>query len=628
MVTMDFSSILEDADALLIVPPFASYIMPSIGVHTLQSCAMQQGIKVQVLNLNMAMAAELGEKAYLSCCMDGAAWDLIFAKTAYDTAFSIEAFLEEVQVFSYAVANRRILGLSSTDFQDVACRITVFYEKVDQWFEAIVREIFKRNYRVVGCSSTFSQTTASIALLSKIKQRNSKIISVMGGANCFGDMSEGILSLSESVDYVFSGESEKIFVDFMLQVKDGFLPGHPVIRPIPQEDLDLIPLPVYDDYFRQLEFFFDSKSIMKTSHMVTLPYETSRGCWWGEKKQCTFCGLNGETRKYREKSSAKTMEDLKELLGRYPTRKIGMVDNVMPQSYFRTFFPWIEKELPKIDIGYEIRAKVSLKDLQVLSRSGVTELQPGIESLSSSLLRRMDKGCLARDNIGFLRHTTALNLKTNWNILWGFPEDTEEEYIETLERVKVMKHLWPPCFCQMSIARFSKYFNNPGMYGISELRPASAESLYLPQAAKLEKLAANFTGCFNSYSLKTCRDKDNIINEIDSHIVSWRGFWQTSRQPVVRLEEISPDKFCIVDTRQFNGSRRSHFVDRNRALEVVGSRPIKIDDITPEIDWACENKLGLIVDHWYVSLITAKVELLLHFEELLKKAHLIDMSRK
>src|SRR3954465_271775 len=38
--------------------------------------------------------------------------------------------------------------------------------------------------------------------------------------------------------------------------------------------------------------------------------ETARGCWWGAKNHCTFCGLNGETMGFRAKSADRVMTEI------------------------------------------------------------------------------------------------------------------------------------------------------------------------------------------------------------------------------------------------------------------------------------------------------------------------------
>ena len=93
-----------------------------------------------------------------------------------------------------------------------------------EWVAQLAQEICSRDFKVVGCTSTFEQTAASVALLSCIKKLRPEIVTVLGGANCEGEMAEGILSLSADIDYVFSGESEVSFPKFLRELQEGYPP--------------------------------------------------------------------------------------------------------------------------------------------------------------------------------------------------------------------------------------------------------------------------------------------------------------------------------------------------------------------------------------------------------------------
>src|SRR4029077_5489915 len=56
--------------------------------------------------------------------------------------------------------------------------------------------------------------------------------------------------------------------------------------------------PQFDEFFERLAKTGFTAEVMRE---VRLPYETSRGCWWGAKSH-TFCGLNGSTMAFRSKS--------------------------------------------------------------------------------------------------------------------------------------------------------------------------------------------------------------------------------------------------------------------------------------------------------------------------------------
>src|SRR6056297_3064199 len=61
---------------------------------------------------------------------------------------------------------------------------------------------------VVGCSTSFAQNTASLALIKEIRSLDPSITTVLGGANCDGEMGEALHRCFPQVDLVVRGEGE------------------------------------------------------------------------------------------------------------------------------------------------------------------------------------------------------------------------------------------------------------------------------------------------------------------------------------------------------------------------------------------------------------------------------------
>ncbi len=74
---------------------------------------------------------------------------------------------------------------------------------------------------------------------------------------------------------------------------------------------------------------------------IELLFETSRGCWWGAKAHCTFCGLNGATMTFREMGIASARRTIEEIVERYSGRvsRFASVDNIIPESYVSDLLP-------------------------------------------------------------------------------------------------------------------------------------------------------------------------------------------------------------------------------------------------------------------------------------------------
>src|SRR5262249_10493752 len=157
------------------------------------------------------------------------------------------------------------------------------------------------SYDIVGFSSMFEQNLASLSLARRVKERFPRTIIVFGGANCEGIMGLTLHRCFPFVDYVIVGEGDIVFPELVRRLADHApvddLRGVVFRRngisvdngqPPRIRNLDALPFPDFDDYFDLL----DRAGTPFRERQVT--FETARGCWWGEKIQCTFCGLNGE----------------------------------------------------------------------------------------------------------------------------------------------------------------------------------------------------------------------------------------------------------------------------------------------------------------------------------------------
>ena len=108
------------------------------------------------------------------------------------------------------------------------------------------------------------------------------------------------------------------------------------------EELDNLPIPDYSDYFEQL-----AVSPIEAEISPSVLIETSRGCWWGAKHHCTFCGLNGDTMGFRSKSPRRVIDELVYLRQRYGVTKVDSVDNILDLRYTTEVFP----ELKRTQLG-------------------------------------------------------------------------------------------------------------------------------------------------------------------------------------------------------------------------------------------------------------------------------------
>jgi len=515
-------------DVLLVSMPFGSLCDPSIALGLLKAGLNRAGISCAVRYFTFPFAATIGEQLYSDLAKGkprttAMLGEWLFAEALWGPGrLDSDAYVEEVlrkrgrgsRSDHFAVPPDRDwfdagMGANSgvpADRLREEFIETVFRARaaVASFLDGCVDEVVRRRPRILGFTSVFQQQIASLALASRVKQALPETFVVIGGANVEGVM--GIESVRQFgfLDAAVSGEADAVFPQLVLRVLSGQavedLPGVVTGRTLsladaPSKaaagfvDLNALPYPDYDDYFQQLHFGSDVAPAP-----VRVTFETSRGCWWGAKHHCTFCGLNGLSMTYRSKRPQRALDELIALSRRYPDRPISVVDNILDTSYFRTFLPRLRDSAAALNLFYEIKANVSKDQLRVLRDAGVTFVQPGIESLSTHVLQLMRKGVTMLQNIQTLKWCKELGIDVMWNVICGFPGETAGDYEQFAAMAPLLSHLQPPGLrAPIRLDRFSPYFEQAQHYGITNVRPHEAyQHLYDLPASAIANLAYFF----------------------------------------------------------------------------------------------------------------------------------------
>jgi ribosomal peptide maturation radical SAM protein 1 len=597
-------------DALIIVPPFAGIDRPALGVHLLQAEAKRAGFEVSILYANLLFAQYIGTATYDAICYASA------TNLVGESCFRSAAFGDLPSEDREANGEAQFKRVNNSLALDPAI-LRGIREIAPQWCDEVAKAVAAYSFRVVGCTTTFEQTCASIALLNRIKGRKPDAITILGGANCEGDMAQGIMSLGADVDYVFSGESEGAFVAFLQAVDSGDLPSERIVHSKPNYRLDDIPAPSFQSYFDQLRITLPEFDLGKTR----IPYESSRGCWWGEKHHCTFCGLNGESMGFRQKSPDTVLRDLSLFKRSYLSNKVIMVDNIMPHSYFSTLLPRLGAEVPGLQIFYEQKANLTLSKVELLKQAGVEVIQPGIEALSTPLLKMMRKGVRASQNLALLRYARSTGLAANWNLLFAFPGDKAVWYESTIALMPYITHLQPPNGSfKLSIDRFSPYYNDPDSFGMKDVRAITAYHSVFPTQSDIEKIGYHFQA---EYVSESAAD-DDLSARMQSGVESWKDRWRSEIAPRLHVTKLSDEIFILHDTRGLEGIPEIEFIDEQQAkVSLIGNR----GDAGPDmVQWALARSACVIIDDECVPLATADPELLHSFEVLGQQARAASPS--
>ena len=407
---------------------------------------------------------------------------------------------------------------------------------------------------MIGFTSLFHQNTASFAMARMIKERYPHIVTVMGGANCEGGMGLEIIKQIQPLDFVFSGPALNSFTEFVGHCLHQNLEPCDHINGVfsrsnaPRWEAELKaeavnesrqggyfslcgeerdindPLELdYNSFLDSIESHFPNREVVP--HLL---FETSRGCWWGERSQCTFCGLNTTALRYREMLPEKAIEQFQSLFA-YSSRcqRFDATDNIVPRRYGQDVFPLLDIP-PEVIIFYEVRADLREEDVRILSDAGIKLIQPGIEALATSTLQLMKKGLSVFQNLRVLKNCVLYDIYPIWNLLVGFPGEDEEVYKRYCEFIPSLLHLPPPLGAfPIRYDRYSHYFNHQEHYGL-DLRPYDFYRLTYPFPEEaLQNLAYYFVD--QHFHARHAVAMGKWIDKIRHHVALWQNRWDGKR---------------------------------------------------------------------------------------------------
>ncbi|WP_374544516.1 RiPP maturation radical SAM C-methyltransferase [Rhodoblastus sp.] len=538
----------------LVNMPFVSIYRPSLQLGLLRAIAEREGFRATTFHLNLDFAQQIGPKLYEQLVhhrgrMFG---DWLFSPAAFAAEAPdpggdlLDKFGEEAALL---LAD---LGVDRNALLDIRNRAVPLY--LDRMLDSVDWSAFQ----VIGFTSTFQQNIAAFALAARLKQRFPHLITLFGGANFEGEMGLALVESVDCIDYAVIGEGDEAFPAFLRAVAEG---DDPALTPgvvsratarktqaprAPFRRLDELPLPDYEEFFARAENVGLIPDMSR--RLVYLPFESSRGCWWGQKHHCTFCGLNGGSMAYRSKSPALLRDQLAELVKRYRSFMLEAVDNIADHDYFASFFPAIVADKSDYQFFYEVKSNLTRDKIHLLRDAGVKRIQPGVESLNSHVLKLMRKGVSAAQNINLLRWALYYGVDVGWNIIWGFPGETEDDYRDQLSIMKQIVHLQPPTGAgRIWMERFSPLFTERRTFPARFVRPETSYSYVYPSGVELDRVAYFF-----EYELDGALADETYVDTRD-WVRAWQAAWKQERRPTLHYWS-APNFIQIDDLREVETS--------------------------------------------------------------------------
>jgi ribosomal peptide maturation radical SAM protein 1 len=532
--------------ALLVNMPFSNPRWPNLGPSLLKAAAARRGIPCDMAYFNFDLAEQIGLDDYFwladhfGFVLGG---ERLFARHYFDSLPSDDRYYAEI-------LRPADDGLTAGEFQHYLS----LGRCVEPFLDRCLTAVDWSAYAIVGFASSFQQTMPSMCLARRLKQRHPQMKILLGGAAAEGPMGVELLRLFQEIDYVFLGEADETFPDVATQILAGDAvhlpsgvagrtsadPTQIVVGPEPDAlvDLNELAYPDFDDYFAR-----HCRSPLAGQIDPLFFFETSRGCWWGEKHHCAFCGLNGSRMAFRAKQPERALAEIRHLIDRYGSHRACTSDNILDHRYFHTLIPMLRDAGAELRFEYELKTNLTRDQVDQLIEAGLGAAQLGIETFSTPILRLMNKGAAALHNVQALKWFSGYNVEAKWNFLYGFTGENPQEYVALAELIPSLYHLAPPgAVGRVRADRFSPYFERPADYGITNLRPNAAFAFVFPFPDEcLRRLAYYF-----EYDYADGRNPRDYVGPLLTRLETWRQIHGTV---TLRQWDRGDGTLILTDTR-------------------------------------------------------------------------------
>ncbi|WP_298481195.1 radical SAM protein [uncultured Maribacter sp.] len=164
----------------------------------------------------------------------------------------------------------------------------------------------------------------------------------------------------------------------------------------------------------------------------------AHGCYWSK---CTFCDISLDYIKLYEPITANILVDrMEEIIAQTGETGFHFVDEAAPPALMKSLAIEILKRKLTVTWWTNIRFEKNFtKDLcLLLQASGCIAVSGGLEVASDRLLRLIDKGVTVEQVAKVTRNFTEANIMVHSYLMYGYPTQTIQETVDSLEMVRQM----------------------------------------------------------------------------------------------------------------------------------------------------------------------------------------------
>lgn len=364
--------------------------------------------------------------AQLSACLKNFGHDV----RAYD--LNIKLYLERSNEY------KNVWAWEQSDFWYKPHLVKEYCVKNSTAINQYIEEMLRGEIRLACFSVNIASLYMSLELARILKDRNRDIKIVFGGPVFLQKTHIAEVLDTDLVDIIVLGEGEKVLCELADAINSESDYSHlagvvvkrggSVITNVPATPINLNTLPFLDFTDLPLHNYDDSKHI---------PFMASRGCI----RRCHFCSDGPCWPGYRAMSGERLFQEI--IYHRNTNKMIGHIDFLDltfngNMSSLTSFCELMIKHY--VDLHWNanmvVRPEMSNEVVDKIARAGCEQIIFGIESGSERILKLMNKHYSVVDADRIIRKAHEVGICVTANFMFGFPGETEEDFLQTLDFLK------------------------------------------------------------------------------------------------------------------------------------------------------------------------------------------------
>lgn len=311
-------------------------------------------------------------------------------------------------------------------------------------FEKVV-ETISISSKVIGISSMFTSEFLIVReLIKKIKEKYPNKIIILGGEHASA-MAPAILKYEDEVDFIFYGESENSFTDFIKNLMNGedvsnapgiyrrnsnkgYVKNPALPRMIDIDDH----YPLWDKI--PLNYYLDKKLSLSKIGVRSLPILTTRGCPY----KCTFCSNEQMWgTRYVMRSIPSIAKEMEEAIQKHKVTNFDFQDlsTSINKKWFKSLLENLIEKFPGITWEMSVGTRSEILDeeiLLLLKKSGVKQLAYAPETGSPEMSKKIQKRLDHKKLYDSIKTASQLGIEIKTNTIIGFPDESIKDLILTL----------------------------------------------------------------------------------------------------------------------------------------------------------------------------------------------------